>query len=65
MLETFCFPDEKVQKMYDKRLTEEVYIYHVLTDANSTCLQLLFISDPKSYICEKKIYKCNCRGHNS
>ena len=54
MLETFCFPDEKVQKIFDKCLMEKVYIYHVLTDTDSTCLQFLFISDPKSDTCLKK-----------
>ena len=54
MLETFYFPDTKVQKFFDKYLIEKVYIYHVLTDADSTCVQFLFISDRKRYICEKK-----------
>ena len=54
MLQIFCFPDEKVQKIFDKYLIEKVYIYHVLMDTESTCLQFLFISDPKSGICEKK-----------
>ena len=54
MLETFCFPDEKVQKIFDKCLMEKVYICHVLTDTDSTCLQFLFISDPKSDIYVKK-----------
>ena len=54
MLETFCFPDKKVQEIYDKYLIEKVHIYHVWTDIDSTCLKLLFISDPKSDICEQK-----------
>ena len=54
MLETFCFPDEKVQKIYDKYLIEKVHINHVLTDTGSTCLQVIFISNPKSEICGKK-----------
>ena len=29
MLEAFCFPDEKVQKIFDKYLIQKVYIYHV------------------------------------
>ena len=56
MLETFCFPDEKVQKIFDKYLIEKVYIYHVLTDTDSTCLQFLFISNPKGGICMKKYW---------
>ena len=54
MLETFCFPDEKVQKIFDKHLIEKFYINHVLYRQHSTCLQFLFVSDPKSDICEKK-----------
>ena len=54
MLETFCFPDNKIEETYDKYLTEKVHIYHVLTDTNSTCLQILFISYPKSNNCEQK-----------
>ena len=54
MLETFCFPDKKVQEIYDKYLIEKVHIYHVWTDTDSTCLKLLFISNPKSDICEQK-----------
>ena len=54
MLETFCFPDKKIQEIYDKYLVEKVHIYGVLTDTDSTCLQFLFISDPKSNIWEQK-----------
>ena len=54
MLETFCFPDEKVQKIFDKHLIEKFYINHILTDTDSTCPQFLFVSDPKNDICEKK-----------
>ena len=45
MLETFRFPDEKVQKIFDKYLIAKFYIYHVLTDTDSTCLQFVFKSD--------------------
>ena len=54
MPETFCFPDEKVKEIYNKYLIEEVYMYHELTDTDSTCLQFLFISDSKSNISEQK-----------
>ena len=54
MLETFCFPDKKIQEIYDKYLVEKVHIYSVLTDTDSTCLQFLFISDSKSNIWEQK-----------
>ena len=54
MLETFYFPDEKVRKIYDEYLIEKVYMYHILTDTDSTSLQFLFISDSISDISEKK-----------
>ena len=54
MLETFCFPDEKVRKIYDKYLIEKVYMYHILTDAYNTSLQFLFIIDSIGDISEKK-----------
>ena len=54
IIETFCFPDKKVREIYDRYLIEEVYIYHVLTNTDSTKLQFLFISNPESNIWEKK-----------
>ena len=54
ILETFCFPNKKIQEIYDKYFIEKVHIYHVLTDTDSTCLQFLFISNPKSNICQQK-----------
>ena len=32
ILETFCFSDKKVKKIYEKYQIENVYIYHILTD---------------------------------
>ena len=54
MLETFCIPDEKVKQIYKRYLIEKVYMNHVLTDTDRTCLQFLFLSDPKSDIFEQK-----------
>ena len=54
MLGKFCFPDEKVQKILQKYMIKKVYIYHVLTDTDKTCLKLLFVSDSKNDICKKK-----------
>ena len=54
ILETFCFPNKKIQEIYDKYFIEKVHIYHILTDTDSTCLQFLFISNPKSNICQQK-----------
>ena len=54
LVETFYYPNETVQKIYDKYLIEKVYIYHVLADTDSTCLKFIFQNNPKSDICEKK-----------
>ena len=54
MLETFYFPDEKVKEIYSKYLIEKVYMYHVLTDTDSICLQFFFISNLKRDKCEQK-----------
>ena len=54
VLETFCFPDEKAEKIYEKYLIEKVYMYHILTDTDSICLQFLFVSDPSSNIVDAK-----------
>ena len=54
MQERFCFPDKKEREIYNKYLIEKIYMYHILTDTDSTSLQFLFISDPKSDICEQK-----------
>ena len=35
-VENFYFPDETVIEIYEKHLIEKVYVYHVLTDADST-----------------------------
>ena len=48
VLETFCFPDEKVQAIFKKYGIKLVNIYHILTDTDSTSLKFLFIFDPNS-----------------
>ena len=55
LVETCGFPKEKVITIYDKYLVEKVYIYHVLTNTDSSCLQFMFVSNQKSDICKKKI----------
>ena len=54
LIETFYFSDEVVKKIYEKYLIEKVYIYHVLTDTNSTCLKFIFTSSTNSNIPDKK-----------
>ena len=54
MLETFSFPHKKMWEIFKKYQIEKVYIYHVLTDTDSTCLKFMFVSDPNSDILESK-----------
>ena len=54
MLETFCFPEKKYKNFFQKYGIEKVHIYHVLTDADSTCLKFLFVSDPSNNVPESK-----------
>ena len=53
-LETFCFPDEKVQNILQRYMTEKVHICHVPRDMGSTSLKLVFVNKPDSAICENK-----------
>ena len=50
ILETFCFPDGKVKKIYEKYQIEGVYIYHILTDRNSTSQKFVFTNNAASEI---------------
>ena len=54
LVETVYFPDEIVKKIYEKYLIEKVYIYHVLTDTDSSCLKFIFVSSTDSDISDKK-----------
>ena len=48
LLGTFCFPSEKKRKIYEKYMIKIIFPYHVLTDADSTCLHFIFIWKPES-----------------
>ena len=50
----FYFSDETVKKICEKYLVEKVYIYHVLTDTNSTCLKFIFVSSTDRDLREEK-----------
>ena len=54
ILETFSFPDENVCSIFKKHGLEEVYIYHISTDTDSTSLKFLFICDLNSDTPESK-----------
>lgn len=52
-LETFCFPEENSCSIFKKYGIEKVYIYHILTNTDST-LKFLFVCDPNSDMTEGK-----------
>ena len=54
LVETFLFSHDIVKKIYQKYLIEKVYIYHVLTDTDSTRLKFVFVSSTDSDIPDKK-----------
>ena len=54
LFETFYFPSKIVKKIYQKYLIEKVYIQHVLTKTNSTCLTFIFINSTDSDILDTK-----------
>ena len=58
--ETFYFPDEIVKYIYQKYLIEKVYVYHVLTDTDSTCLKFVFVSSTDNNILDKKFRDIIC-----
>ena len=54
LAETFCFPSQLALEIYEKYKIEKIEMYHVLTDADSTALQFIIISDPNSGVPEPK-----------
>ena len=48
------FPDEKVKEIYNKYQIERAEVFHILTDASSTSLKFIFISDPNCKIPKSK-----------
>ena len=48
----FMFPDATVHEIYDRYRIDRVYVYHVLTDTDSTCIQFLVISSIDSTFTE-------------
>ena len=48
MVEILSFPNEIVQKIYQKYQREKIICYYTLTKTNSTSLQFVIISDPSN-----------------
>ena len=55
LAELFMFPDEIVQAIYDKYQIERLYVYHVLTDTDSTAMQFVVISSTQSTFSEPQV----------
>ena len=55
LAELSMFPDEIVQAIYDKYQIECVYVYHVLTDTDSTNTQFVVISSLESTFTEPQV----------
>ena len=55
--ELLTFPEENsiVQKIYDKYEIERIYIYHILTDTDSTSLQFVIVSSDQSSFPEDQV----------
>ena len=51
----FMFPDATVHEIYDRYRIDRVYVYHVLTDTDSTCIQFLVISSIDSTFTESYV----------
>lgn len=54
LVKTFYSINETVRKIYEKYLIDKVYICHILSDTDSTCLKLIFISSTDRNIRDRK-----------
>ena len=55
LAQLFTFPEEIVQAIYDKYQIERVYVYHVLTDTDSTAIQFVVVSSVQSTFTEPQV----------
>ena len=57
LVELLSFPEENnlVQKIYNKYMIEKIFVYHVLTDTDSTCIQFIVVSNIKSIFTEDQV----------
>ena len=47
LVETFMFPNQKPTKIYKKYNIDFVYVYHLLTDTESTSIRLVILQRKK------------------
>ena len=57
LTELFMFPIQKTKKIYDKYQVDDVYVYQILTDTDSTSLQFLFFCQEENTIPENMFRK--------
>ena len=50
LTETFYFPSRKTIEIYNKYNIERTFLYHVLTDTDSTCIMFLIICNVENNI---------------
>ena len=53
-IDVFCFPDETVQKIYEKYKIEKCFLYQNLADADGTSLFFVFICNINYVVNEKE-----------
>ena len=57
LIELLSFPEENslVQEIYDRHQIERIFVYHILTDTDSTSLQYLVVSSVQSTFTEDEV----------
>ena len=57
LIELLLFPEKNrlVQEIYDRHQIERIFVYHILTDTDSTSLQYLVVSSVQSTFTEDEV----------
>ena len=55
LAELLTFPGETVQAIYDQHQIERVYVFHILTDTDSTSMQFIVVSKVESTFTEPEL----------
>ena len=57
IIDIYCFPDEEVKEIYERKKKIKTFVYLILTDTDSCSLQFTFITDLKLSISEDEARK--------
>ena len=57
LIDIFCFQNEEVKEIYAKNDILKCFLYLILTDTDSCCIQFLFLSKLQSQISENQARK--------